>query len=82
MQNTQYKNPSTAAILSFFFIGLGQIYNGKLVDAIILWIIQFAAVAVAFVSPWLIICPIIVWVLNIYDAQTSAERTNKLAAIQ
>lgn len=82
MQNTQYKNPSTAAVLSFLFIGLGQIYNGKLFDAIILWGIQAIAVTVAFSIPWLIVCPIIIWILNIYDAQTSAERINKLAVTQ
>jgi len=34
-----YKNPSTATILSFFFMGLGQIYNGQIGKGTpILWI--------------------------------------------
>jgi len=31
-----YKNPSIATILSFFYMGLGQIYNGQIGKGIVL----------------------------------------------
>ena len=30
-----YKNPGLAAVLSFFFMGLGQIYNGQIAKGIL-----------------------------------------------
>ena len=33
-------NPGVAAVCSFFFTGLGQIYNGELFKGIILMVIQ------------------------------------------
>ena len=30
-----YKNPGLAAVLSFFYMGLGQIYNGQISKGII-----------------------------------------------
>lgn len=29
-----YKNPGLAAVLSFFFMGLGQIYNGQIAKGV------------------------------------------------
>jgi TM2 domain-containing membrane protein YozV len=42
--DTQHKNnPGAAAVLSFIFSGLGQLYNGQIFKG--LWIIFFAAVS-------------------------------------
>ncbi|MFC1483659.1 hypothetical protein ACFL5M_05840 [Candidatus Neomarinimicrobiota bacterium] len=75
-----YKNPSVATILSFLFMGLGQLYNGqigKAISFIILYIISLAliAVVIGFVTT-----PIL-WIWGMIDANSSAKRINeKLAA--
>lgn len=55
------KNHWFPAILSFFIPGLGQIIQGRILRAILMWIILIAL-------SWTIIVPIIVWLWNIYDA--------------
>jgi TM2 domain-containing membrane protein YozV len=43
--DTQHKNnPGAAAILSFIFSGLGQLYNGQILRG--LWIIFFSVVSI------------------------------------
>jgi TM2 domain-containing membrane protein YozV len=39
--STVKKSPSTAAILSFLFLGAGQVYNGQLTPAILLLVASF-----------------------------------------
>ena len=34
MPPPSYKNPGLAAVLSFFYMGLGQIYNGQIAKGI------------------------------------------------
>jgi len=72
------KNPGVAAVLSFFFPGLGQIYNGELskgltvvIFTIISWILTCIYVGFIFL--------IILWVWAISDAYKTAEKINTLS---
>ena len=82
------KNPGLAAVLSVFFTGLGQIYNGQFLKALIFFIIYYSIIAIAFASdlatPELAPSGIIlgaifavpVWIWGIIDAYRSAEEIN------
>jgi TM2 domain-containing membrane protein YozV len=82
-QNTQpqtyeeKKSPGLAAILSFFWCGLGHIYCGDLAFGIMLACLY---PIVAFVCSITLICiPLIVlmWFWGIYDAYSLAQRINR-----
>src|SRR3989338_8963908 len=45
----QIKNPGLAAVLSFFFAGLGQIYNGQMAKGLILMAIDIINFLLLFV---------------------------------
>lgn len=69
------KNPGLAAVLSFFFTGLGQIYNGQIGKGIGFIIIQvinilLMSVIIGFVTF------VGFWIFGIYDAYKSAELIN------
>ena len=70
------KNPGIAAILSFFWTGVGQIYNGQIVKGIILILVQLVNSALMFVLIGFITYPI-VWIWGMYDAYKTAERMNR-----
>lgn len=70
------KNPGIAAILSFFWTGVGQIYNGQIVKGIILILVQLVNSALMFVLIGFITYPI-VWIWGMYDAYKTAERMNQ-----
>lgn len=69
------KSPGLAAVLSFFWPGLGQIYNGQISKGLL-----FVVLAVVF--GWLMMVVIgfllypVLWVYGIYDAYRTAERIN------
>ena len=65
------KSPFLALILSFFWTGLGQLYNGKFVKGILLQI-AFAAGLVMFIIPG-----VIVWVIGLWDAYNDSEKMNR-----
>lgn len=72
------KNPGVAAVFSFFFPGLGQIYNGELSKGI--------TVVIFTIVGWLLTCIyigfiilIILWVWAMSDAYKTAERINTLS---
>ncbi|MFH1587129.1 MAG: hypothetical protein ABID38_04690, partial [Candidatus Diapherotrites archaeon] len=74
--SSEKKSPGLAAVLSFFWSGLGQIYNGEIAKGIILLILYTVS---AVLMLFLIGCcttPII-WIYGIYDAYNSAELINK-----
>ena len=71
----QMKNPGIAAIASFFFAGLGQIYNGEIGKGLLLIIVQTVNVFLMFVIIGFFTYPI-VWIYGIYDAYTTAEKIN------
>ena len=71
-----YKNPSTATILSFFFMGLGQIYNGQIGKGIIFIILYGISVALMWVVIGFVTTPILqIW--GMVDANNSAKKINE-----
>ncbi|WP_394188580.1 hypothetical protein [Paenisporosarcina quisquiliarum] len=70
------RNPGIAAVLSFFWTGVGQIYNGEIVKGIILILVQMVNAALMFVLIGFITYPI-VWIWGMYDAYKVAERMNR-----
>ena len=72
---TSAKNPGLAAVLSFFFSGLGQIYNGQILKGLLFMVVQVVNFVLAFVVIGLF-TGFVVWVWAIVDAYTSAELLN------
>lgn len=75
------KNPALAAILSFLFSGIGQIYNGEVVKGIIIIAVQIVNALLMTIIIGFITWPI-VWIWSIYDAYKVAEKINGEAAQQ
>lgn len=69
------KNPGLAAVLCFFYTGLGQIYNGQIGKGILLFIIRAISDLSIILLIGIITSPII-WIYGMYDAYKSAERIN------
>jgi TM2 domain-containing membrane protein YozV len=69
------KNEGFAAILSFLFIGLGQIYNGELGKGILMLVtgVVFAVLILVLIG---IPLYLILWVYGIYDAYNTAKQIN------
>lgn len=65
------KNPILALILSFFFSGLGSIYNGETLKGIAIYL----GTLVGFFI--LLVPGIIVWIYGMYDAYTTAKKMNE-----
>lgn len=70
-----YKNPGLAAVLSFFWMGLGQIYNGQIAKGV--------AFMVAYAVSWLLVMVLIgvittpiLFIYGMYDAYRSAIKVN------
>lgn len=71
----QEKSPVLALVLSFFIVGLGQLYLGLTKKGIILFLAAIVAgVLTLFIIGWLLW--LIVWIYAMYDAYRSAERMN------
>ena len=69
------KSPGLAAVLSFFWAGLGQIYNGEISKGILLLV----AYGISCVLMWVIIGFIttpILWIYGMVDAYRTAEKFN------
>jgi TM2 domain-containing membrane protein YozV len=81
VRNNQFvsppKNPGVSAVLSFLFLGLGQIYNGQIGKAILFWFINIMLIVLGFMLavPFLMI-PIL-WIYGIFDAYNAAEQLNR-----
>jgi TM2 domain-containing membrane protein YozV/RNA polymerase subunit RPABC4/transcription elongation factor Spt4 len=69
------KNPGIAAVLSFLFTGLGQIYNGQIGKGIIFVVVGIVCLILVVVLIGIILYPLF-WIYNIYDAYTSAKKIN------
>lgn len=69
------KNPGTAAILSFFWTGAGQIYNGQITKGLAYMVLQIFNAIAMFAIIGFITFPL-VWAVAIYDAYKSAEKIN------
>ncbi len=70
------KNPGVAAVLSFFFMGLGQIYNGQIGKGLIFMILYAISVALMLVFVGFVTTPIL-WIWGILDANKSAKKINE-----
>ncbi|MFH1374875.1 MAG: hypothetical protein ABII79_13900 [bacterium] len=74
-----YKNPGLAAVLSFFYMGLGQIYNGQIAKGIffiVLYSISIVMlVSIIFTVIGIITTPIM-FIYGMYDAYKSAVKIN------
>lgn len=66
------KNPGLAAVLSFFWPGLGQFYNGDMGKGV-LFLLSYAVLVFTCIF-FLFAIP--VWIIGIVDAYQSAERIN------
>jgi len=73
------KNPGVAAVLSFFFTGLGQIYNGQIAKGILFIVIQTINLLLMYVLIGFITSPLF-WIWGMVDAYRSAERINARTA--
>jgi len=69
------KNEGIAAVLSFFFVGLGQIYNGQIGKGILFIIFGVISLFTIIFLIGLILYPIL-WIFNIYDAYNTAKKIN------
>lgn len=69
------KNAGLAAVLSFLFTGLGQIYNGSIGKGLFMIGVQVINGLLMFIAIGFITYPI-VWIWGIYDAYKTAERMN------
>lgn len=75
-----YKNPTVATILSFFIMGLGQIYNGQIGKGVLFIVLYAVSFALMFVVIGFITTPIL-WIVGMVDANRSAKKINeKMAA--
>lgn len=69
------KNPGIAAVLSFLFTGLGQIYNGQMRKGLAFIVIGFVCLFLVVLLIGFLLYPLF-WIYNIYDAYTSAKGIN------
>jgi len=69
------KNSGLAAVLSFFFMGLGQIYNGQIGKGIIFIILYIISFLLIFILIGLITTPML-WIWGMVDAYRTAEKIN------
>jgi len=76
-----YTNPSPAPILSFFFLGLGHIYNGQIGKGIIFIILYGISVALMWVVIGFVTTPIL-WIWGMVDANNSAKKINEKIATE
>lgn len=70
-----YKNPGLAAVLSFFWMGLGQIYNGQIAKGIVFIVAYAISWVLMLVLIGFITTPVL-FIYGIYDAYASAQKIN------
>ncbi len=86
------KNSGLAVILSFFIVGLGQIYNGQIGKGLFMLVVYYILVVLAWssiasisfgngglITAGLIAVPVVfvIWIIGMVDAYKSAEKINK-----
>jgi TM2 domain-containing membrane protein YozV len=67
------KNPAVAAILSFFVVGLGQVYNGKYRTAILMFVLAVISAMLWGIGIG-VITSLIVWIWSMTDAWNVAKK--------
>ena len=70
-----HKNPVIAAVLSAFWVGMGQIYNGEIAKGIFLMIFYVISIVLISLVIGLIIAPVL-WIYGIYNAYNTAKKIN------
>ena len=70
-----YKNPGVATLLSFFWAGAGQIYNGQIGKGVVFLIMYGFSLLLMFVLIGFITTPIL-WIIGMVDANSSAKAIN------
>lgn len=79
------KNPGIAAVLSFFFPGLGHVYNGKVAIGAMITIVEISIVAIIILLTRssdviyglvLLVVGIILWIYSMYNSYDIAEDIN------
>jgi len=76
-----YKNPGLEAVLSFFYMGLGQIYNGQIGKGVVFIILYSVSWLLMIVLIGFITTPVF-WIFGMYDAYKSAENINRDLAMR
>lgn len=74
------KNPGVAVVLSFFYSGLGQLYNGEIGKGIGFMLIQVVNVLLMTVFIGFLTYPL-VWIWGMYDAHNTAKEINRQRAV-
>ncbi|KAF5414954.1 MAG: hypothetical protein C5S48_07125 [Candidatus Methanogaster sp.] len=74
LQSSTKKSPTTATILSFFVIGLGQVYNNEYQKALIMFVLAFVSLMFWSVSIG-IITSLVIWLWSMGDAWKVAKET-------
>jgi TM2 domain-containing membrane protein YozV len=74
------KNSGLAAVLSFLWCGLGQIYNGQVLKGVIFGVIYFISALLIFAVIGLLTTPIL-WIWGMVDAYRTSERLNREAGL-
>ena len=74
-----FKNPTVATMLSFFWSGLGQFYNGQIGKGILMLVLYGVSLAltVVFIG---FVTGAIVWIWGMVDANLSAKQVNQRLA--
>ena len=67
------RNPGLAAVLSFFWCGLGQIYNGEIGKGIVFVLLYTVSLLLLFVLVGFVTTPLL-WIWGVVDAYQTAER--------
>jgi len=76
-----YKNPAVATVLSFFFAGLGQIYNGEIGKGILFLVAYIISICLIIVVVGIFTTPIF-WIWGMVDANNSAKRINLAISLE
>jgi TM2 domain-containing membrane protein YozV len=77
------RSPGIAAVLSFFWCGLGQIYNGRIIKGVILMMLyglSWLMIHSIVLLPVGVICAVILWFYGMINAYREAERINRSEA--
>jgi TM2 domain-containing membrane protein YozV len=75
VEYVERKSSGIAAVLSFLFVGLGQIYNGQIGKGISFIIIGVICLFLIIFLIGLLLYPLF-WIYNIYDAYDTAKKIN------
>lgn len=75
------KSPGVAAVLSFFWAGLGQIYNGEIGKGILFMVLYVVSAFLMMAVIGFITTPIL-WIFGMVDAYKTAEKINAAQGIR